>query len=115
MKMLIQYQGNVRFYNKRFIFLLISYFSSRSNTKFLSPATCPTSPWTTGPPTNGFVTSISSNELSRNENSYLHSTTFNFNNKLSSNDTDNDNNNIQLLPDDLQSSSKEGKKEIFYF
>jgi hypothetical protein len=114
MKMLIQHLGNILSHN-RFLLLQISYFSSRSNTKFLSPATCPSSPWTCGP-SNGFPTSPS-NELNHNGDSYSHSTSmlntsFNFNNKLSLDDTDNDYP-IQLLPDDLQSSSKDGKNKIF--
>ncbi len=117
--MLIQYQGNLffLFYNYRFIFLFISSISTRSNTKFLSPATCPSSPWTSGP-SNGFPTSLSSNELNQNGDLYSHSTSmlntsFNFNNKLSSNDTDNDNQ-IQLIPDDLQSSTKDGKNDFCF-
>jgi hypothetical protein len=39
-------------------------------------------------------------------------TSFNFNNKLSYDDTDNDNH-LQLLSDDLQSSTKDGKKKNF--
>jgi hypothetical protein len=79
--------------------------SSRSNTKFLSPTTCPSSPWTKGP-TNGFTTSASSNELGHNGSSYSHSTSLNFTNKFPCDDTDNDNL-IQLLSDDLQSSTKD--------
>ncbi|CAF4418914.1 unnamed protein product [Rotaria socialis] len=83
--------------------------SSRSNTKFLSPATCPSSPWTTGP-TNGFLSSPSS-EWNPNGDSYLQAipisnTPFHYNHKLSSDDIDNDIQ-LQLLPDDLQSSSKD--------
>ncbi|CAF1628257.1 unnamed protein product [Rotaria magnacalcarata] len=83
--------------------------SSRSNTKFLSPATCPSSPWTTGP-TNGLLSSPS-NEWNPNGDSYLQAisvsnTPFHYNNKLSSDDIDNDIQ-LQLLPDDLQSSSKD--------
>ncbi|CAF0813542.1 unnamed protein product [Rotaria sp. Silwood1] len=83
--------------------------SLRSNTKFLSPATCPSSPWTSTP-TNGFLTSPS-HEWNHNGDSYSHTTsilntTFNFNNKLPSDDIDNDIH-MQLLPDDLQSTSKD--------
>ncbi|CAF2894408.1 unnamed protein product [Rotaria sp. Silwood2] len=83
--------------------------SSRSSTKFLLPSTCPSSPWTSTP-TNGFLTSPST-EWSHNGDSYSHATstlntTFNFNNKLSSDDIDNDIH-MQLLPDDLQSTSKD--------
>lgn len=98
--------------------ICIYYFSSRSNTKFLSPATCPSSPWTPGPP-NGFITSSSSNELHHNGESYSHSTSmlntsFNFNNKLLSDDLDN-NNQFQLLSDDLQSSTRDGNKKNFFY
>jgi len=97
---------------------LNSSISTRSNTKFLSPATCPSSPWTPGP-SNGFLTSSSANELNQNGDLYSHSrsmlnTSFNFNNKLSSDDTDNDNQ-IQLIPDDLQSSTKDGKNHFVFF
>jgi RAP1 GTPase activating protein 1 len=87
-----------------------SISSSRSHTKFLSPATCPSSPWTSGP-ANGFVTSSSSNELNHNGDSYSHSTSmlnssFNFNTKLLPDEIDTDPQ-INLSPDDLQSSSKD--------
>ncbi len=118
--MSIHHLGNILFfffYNHRFILLFIYMnFSSRSNTKFLSPATCPSSPWTSGP-TNGFLTSSSSNEFNHNGDSCSHSTSmlntsFNFNNKLSSDDIDNDNQ-MQILSDDLQSSTKDGKNKYF--
>jgi hypothetical protein len=114
MKILIQYLGNY-FYTHILILLFLFYISSRNNSKFLSPATCPSSPWTPGP-SNGFVTSSSSNELHHNGDSYSHSrsilnTSFNFNNKYPLDDIDNDTR-LQFLPDDLQSSSKDGKINI---
>lgn len=89
-------------------------FSPRANNKFLSPATCPSSPWTPAPP-NGFPTSTSSNEFNPNGNSYSHSTSmlntsFQFNNESLADQTEIDTP-IQLIPDDLQSSTKEGKRE----
>lgn len=81
--------------------------SSRGNARFLSPATCPSSPWTSGP-ANGFGTSSSSNDLNHNGDAYSHSTSFNFNNKLLTDDTNIDQS-MHLSPDDLYSSTKEGK------
>ena len=54
--------------------------------------------------------STSSNDLNSNGDSYLLETTSNFN-KLSADDTDHDNHS-QLLPENLQSSSKEGKTKL---
>lgn len=81
-------------------------FSLRGNTRFLSPATCPSSPWTSGP-TNGFGSSASSNDLNHNGDSYSHSTSFHFNHKLLHDDNNIDHS-IHLSPDDLHSSTKEG-------
>ncbi|CAF0794556.1 unnamed protein product [Rotaria sordida] len=86
-----------------------SVSSLRSNTKFLSPATCPSSPWTPTS-TNGYPT-LPSNEWNHNGDSYSHATsilntTFNFNNKLPSDDIDNDIH-MSFLPDDLQATSKD--------
>ena len=89
--------------------------SSRSNTKFLSPATCPSSPWTSGP-TNGFGTSTSSNDLNNNGDSHSTSalnTSFHFNNKSLSDETDYENG-IHVSSTDLQSSSKDGRQNPFH-
>ena len=88
----------------------ISYFSLRSSTKLSSPVRCPSSPYTTGSSSNCL---LSPNELDYDGNSYSHSTSilntsFNFNNKLLSDDISNDNHAL-LSADDLQSSSKNGK------
>ncbi|CAF0933796.1 unnamed protein product [Adineta ricciae] len=88
---------------------LDSSSSSRFNSKLLSPATCPSSPWTPGP-SNGFLSSptteLSPNADSSSQSTSMLNTSFSFNHKFSSEDTDNDNH-VQLIPEDLQSSSKE--------
>ncbi|CAF1167389.1 unnamed protein product [Adineta ricciae] len=88
---------------------LDSSSSSRFNSKLLSPATCPSSPWTPGP-SNGFLSSptteLSPNVDSSSQSTSMLNTSFSFNHKFSSEDTDNDNH-VQLIPEDLQASSKE--------
>lgn len=77
----------------------------------MSSATSPSSPWAIGP-NNGFISSPSS-EWNHNGDSYSYTTStsntaFSYNNKLSSDSIDNDTH-LQVLPDDLQATSKDGK------
>jgi hypothetical protein len=76
----------------------VYHLSPRPHSVFLSPVTYPSTP---------------SDMWNYNEDSYLITTSFGFN-KLSIDDTNQDNHN-QLLLQDLQSSSKDGKKNILCF